>query len=259
MQLIDTHSHLYAEEFDTDRAACIERAAAAGVYHIILPDVDSSSREAMMQMVAEYPCCSAMVGLHPTSVNDNPEWRSELDTIESLLREDSSRYVAVGEVGMDLYWSKDFEAEQREAFARQIELSLEYNLPLNIHIRQAWEESIEVLSAYRGKGLRGVIHAFTGDESHYRRVLELGDFLFGIGGVVTFKRSAIAPVVSTMSLEHMVLETDAPYLTPVPHRGKRNEPAYVANIAAFIADLQVCSVDKVAQQTTANARRMFGL
>ncbi len=259
MHFVDTHSHLYAEEFDADREQVVERALASGVNHILLPDVDRLSREAMMAMAAKYSCCSVMVGLHPTSINDNPAWRDELATIEALLAEDSSRYVAVGEVGMDLYWSRDFIEEQREAFARQIELALQYNLPLDIHVRDAWEEVIEVISRYSSQNLRGVIHAFSGDETHYRKILELGDFLFGIGGVVTFKRSALASVVSAMSLEHIVLETDAPYLTPVPYRGKRNESAYVPHIAEMIAQLQVCSVAQVAEVTSANAERMFGI
>ncbi len=259
MHFVDTHSHLYAEEFDADREQVVERALQSGVGHILLPDVEISTREAMMAMATKYDCCYPMVGLHPTSVNDNPAWREELAAVEQLLQEDSSRYIAVGEVGMDLYWSRDSIEEQKQTFARQIELALQYNLPLDIHVRDAWEETIEVLSNYREQPLRGVIHAFSGDESHYRRILELGDFLFGIGGVVTFKRSALASVVSAMSLEHLVLETDAPYLTPVPHRGKRNESAYIPHIAEMIAQLQVCSVERIAEQTTANAMRMFGI
>ncbi|MFI3280749.1 MAG: TatD family hydrolase [Rikenellaceae bacterium] len=259
MRFVDTHSHLYSSDFDEDRGVVIGRAAEAGVTRILLPDVDSSSRQAMMEMAHAHPCCTPMVGLHPTSINENPAWREEVAAIEALLAEDSSRYCAVGEIGIDLYWSKEYEAEQREAFRQQVELSLRYDLPVAIHVREAWEAVIEELTNFSERGLRGVIHAFTGELSHYRKILELGDFIFGIGGVVTFKRSALAPVVAEMSLNHIVLETDAPYLTPTPHRGKRNESAYIPLIAAAIADLHAVDIEEVASVTTANAERMFSL
>ncbi len=259
MIFVDTHSHLYSEEFDQDRDEVIERAQEAGVKAILLPDVDSSSRQAMLSMCERYSCCRPMVGLHPTSINDNPEWRAELDRVEDLLREDSSRYCAVGEFGMDLYWSREFESEQREAFVRQVELALEYDLPVDIHSRDAWDVTIELLTPFKGRGLRGVIHAFSGEVEHYRALCEIGDLLFGIGGVVTFKRSKLAPVVAEMSLEHIVFETDAPYLTPAPHRGKRNESSYIPHIAAVVADLHAEPLERVAQITTRNAERMFGL
>ncbi len=257
MFLIDTHTHLYDEQFDEDRAATVERALAAGVTTLLLPDIDSSTRGAMLAMAAEYPCCRAMVGVHPTSINENPAWREEVDAVAELLQADSSRFCAVGEIGLDLYWSKDFEAEQRETFTRQVELAKEYDLPIAVHCRDAWELLIELLTPLRGGNLRGVIHAFTGSVEHYESLRELGDFLFGIGGVVTFKKSSLAPVVAQMRLEDIVLETDSPYLAPTPHRGKRNESAYVPLIAAAVADLQAVSLEEVGRATTASAQRMF--
>ncbi|MFI3323771.1 MAG: TatD family hydrolase [Rikenellaceae bacterium] len=259
MRFVDTHAHLYSEEFDGDRDEVIRRALEAGVCHMLLPDVDASSRSSMLAMAAKYSCCIPMVGLHPTSVNENPAWEEEIDAIARLLEESPARFCAVGEIGLDLYWSRDYEQQQREAFRLQIELALRYNLPVAIHCRDAWEALIEELSPYAERGVRGVIHAFTGTLDHYHKLLTLGDFLFGIGGVVTFKKSALAPVAAEMALERIVTETDAPYLTPTPHRGKRNESAYIPLIAACIAELHAVSIDTVAETTTANALRMFGL
>lgn len=259
MNFVDTHAHLYAEEFDEDRSDVLRRAAEAGVSHILLPDVDASSRSAMLEMAARYPCCTPMVGLHPTSVNENPAWEEEIEAIAQLLEQHPARFCAVGEIGLDLYWSRDYEQQQREAFRRQIELSLKHDLPVAIHCRDAWEALIEELTPYAARGVRGVIHAFTGTIDHYHKLLTLGDFLFGIGGVVTFKKSALAAVVAEMSLEKIVTETDAPYLTPTPHRGKRNESAYIPLIAACIAELHAVPLDTVAETTTANALRMFAM
>ncbi len=259
MEFVDTHAHLYSDAFDEDRAEVVERAIQAGVTRLLLPDIDAESRPALDAMAYEYECCTPMVGLHPTSINDNLAWRDELEAVEVLLRDRPNHYCAVGEIGIDLYWSKEWEAEQREAFRRQIELALEFNLPVAIHSREAWEAIIEELTPYATKGVCGVIHAFTGTIEHYRALLELGDFVFGIGGVVTFKKSSRASVVAEMSLSHIVLETDAPYLTPTPHRGKRNESSYIPLIAAKIADLHAESLATVAQTTTANAIRCFSL
>ncbi len=259
MIFIDTHAHLYAEEFDSDRQEVMERAALAGVECILLPDVDAGERDALMSMASQYDNCLPMLGLHPTSVNDNPAWREELQYIENQLRENPTRYCAVGEMGFDLYWSREFEAEQKEAFERQIELALQYNLPVAIHAREAWDLTIDTLAQYKGRGLRGVIHAFTGEIEHYEQICQMGDFMFGIGGVVTFKKSKLAAVVASMKLEHIVLETDAPYLTPTPHRGKRNESSYIPIIASCVADLHAVSVEHVADVTTSNAKALFGI
>ncbi len=260
MEFIDTHAHLYSSQFEPHESdEAVARSIEAGVTQILLPDVDSTSREALNALAARHACCTPMVGLHPTSVNDNPSWREEIETIEALLAQDSSRYCAVGEMGIDLYWSQEFEAQQREAFRLQVELALKYDMPIAIHIRDAWDAVIEELTPFAARGVRGVVHAFSGTIDHYHTMLSLGDFIFGIGGVVTFKKSALAPVVAQMSLQHIVLETDTPYLTPTPHRGKRNEPSYIPFIAATIAELQAVSIDEVARITTGNADRMFKL
>lgn len=259
MKFIDTHAHIYGPEFDEDRLEVMERAANEGVEIILLPDVDAEARGAMLEMADAFPNCYPMIGLHPTTINDNPAWRDELRLVEEALAADPKRFVAVGEFGLDLYWSRDFLKEQIEAFEFQVELALKYDLPIDIHTRDAWDECLEVLRRYRGRGLRGVIHAYSGTVEHYEELLTLGDFLFGIGGVVTFKKSKLAPVVAAMKLEHIVLETDAPYLTPTPHRGKRNESSYIPLIAQTIADLHAVSLEEVARVTTANVLRVFDL
>ncbi len=259
MPYIDTHTHLYAPEFDTDRPEVVARALAAGVGRLLLPDVDAASRPALMAMAEQYECCTPMVGVHPTSINENPAWREEIAAVGELLENSSDRYCAVGEIGLDLYWSRDFEQQQREAFVAQVEMALRHNLPIAVHCRDAWEPLIEELERFAPRGVRGVIHAFTGELSHYERLKACGDFVFGIGGVVTFKKSVLAAVVAQMELSDIVLETDAPYLTPTPHRGKRNESSYIPLIAQVVADLHAVSLCEVARVTTASAERIFSL
>ncbi|MEG1759738.1 MAG: TatD family hydrolase [Alistipes sp.] len=261
MKLIDTHSHLYAEEFDADRAQAVGRALEAGVVRMLLPAIDLSCHGRMLEMCRTYPeHCLPMMGLHPTSVNDNPLWREELAQVEEYLAHPPvERFYGVGEIGLDFYWSADFKAEQTEAFRRQIELALQYDLPIAVHTRNAWAETLALIGAYKGCGLRGVFHAFTDTVESYRVLKACGDFVFGIGGVVTFKRSALAEVVCEMDLADLVLETDCPYLSPVPHRGKRNESAYIYYICAKIAELKGVTAEQIALQTTATAIRLFGL
>lgn len=261
--LIDTHSHIYDEAFDNDRKEVVERAVAEGVERIILPAIDGESNERLFDMCRECgDYVMPLMGLHPTSVNDNPRWREELAEVERLLEnppQGVARFYGVGEIGLDLYWSRDWQAEQTEAFRAQLDMALKHNLPIVVHTRDAWEEMAAIIEEYRDKGLRGIFHAFSSDIAMYERLREYGDFLFGIGGVVTFKKSALAEVVKAMRLEDLVVETDAPYLTPAPHRGTRNESSYVRFVAAKIAELQGVDYDVVAEQTTANAKRIFGL
>ncbi|MFI3293502.1 MAG: TatD family hydrolase [Rikenellaceae bacterium] len=259
MTFIDTHAHLYDPAFDEDRAEIIQRSIDAGVTKILLPDVDSTTREAMLQMAHKFEgVCYPMVGVHPTSINEfGDSWHNEIELVRQELHDHPNRYIAIGEIGMDLYWSKDFESQQRQAFVAQLDLSLEYSLPVAIHVRDAWDATIEILSLYKGKGLRGVIHAFSGDITAYNTIREVGEFVFAIGGVVTFKKASLATVVAQMAIEDLVLETDAPYLTPTPHRGKRNESSYIPLIAEFIAKLKEVTVEEVAQITTTNAERIF--
>lgn len=270
MQLIDTHSHLYDEAFDADRREALARALDAGVERLLLPAIDSESHEALFALCHEAPKqCLPMMGLHPTLVNDNPRWREELALVERYLDSppDGIRFCGVGEIGLDFYWSQDFMAEQTEAFVHQLRLAAERDLPVAIHTRAAWERMEEVIAAEyaaakgRGKRLRGVFHAYSEDAATYRRLKALteGNFLFGIGGVVTYKKSVVASAVPEMELEDILLETDCPYLTPVPHRGKRNESAYVAHTAAKVAELQGVEVDHVAEQTGRNAINLFAI
>lgn len=261
--LIDTHSHIYDEAFDEDRAEVVARAKAEGVERIVLPAIDGESNERLFALCREESgYVVPLMGLHPTSVNDNPRWREELAEVERLLAnppQGVERFYGVGEIGLDLYWSRDWQAEQTEALRKQIELALAYDMPVVIHTRDAWEEMAEIVEEYRERGLRGIFHAFSADVAMYERLRKCGDFLFGIGGVVTFKKSALAEVVKAMRLEDMVVETDAPYLTPVPHRGTRNESSYVRFVAEKIAELKGVDFEVVASQTSANAKRIFSL
>lgn len=262
MNLIDTHAHIYEPEFDADREETILRAREAGVERMLLPAIDSESHERLFGLCRRHPgCCIPMMGLHPTSVNDNPRWREELELVERYLEtppEGIGRFCAVGEIGLDFYWSNDFRPEQTEAFRRQIDLALEHGLPVAVHTRAAWPEMAETIESYRGRGLRGIFHAFADTEETYRRLKACGDFVFGIGGVVTFKKSALAEVVRGMELRDIVLETDCPYLTPAPHRGRRNEPAYVRYICEKVAQIKDLTPEEVAEAATANAERFFG-
>ena len=263
MTLIDTHSHLYEAEFDGDRAEALARAAACGVERLLLPAIDVQSHERLFDLCRGHgDRCIPMMGLHPTSVNDNPHWREELEQVEKYLKTPPpgiERFCAVGEIGLDFYWSSDFRQEQTEAFRRQCEMALAAGLPIAVHTRNAWPEMLAIVEEFRGTGLRGVFHAFGEDAATYEKLKSCGDFLFGIGGVVTFKKSRVADAVRAMSLDDLVLETDCPYLTPAPHRGERNESAYVVHICDKIAEIKGLAPAEVAAATTANARRMFGL
>lgn len=258
--MIDTHSHIYAEEFDADRGEALERAWSAGVELMLLPDIDSESRDRMFDLAQQHPeRCLAMAGLHPTSVNDNPQWQSELDMVERLLHSSPTKLWGVGEIGLDLYWSKEFYREQREALHAQLELALQHNLPVVIHTRSAYNEMVDAIATYRGRGLRGVFHAFADSTEMARKLERMGEFKFGIGGVVTFKNSGLNNVVEELPTELLLLETDSPYLTPVPHRGKRNEPAYVEHVCRKIAEIKGTTFEVVESITTANAKHIFGI
>lgn len=261
MRLIDTHTHIYVEEFDGDRVDVIARAQAEGVVRMMCPAIDSETHERLFDMCREYPdLCLPMIGVHPTSVNDNPDYMDELRLVEEyLVKPPVDRYYAIGEVGLDLYWSGDWLKEQEEVFSRQIDLALQYGLPLVVHTRKAWAETIAILERYKGKGLRGVMHAYSGTVDDYRRIKSCGDFVFGVGGVLTYKNSTLVDIVAAMQLEDIVLETDSPYLTPVPFRGKRNESGYIRYVCEKLADIKGISVEEAAEQTSRNAERIFGL
>lgn len=268
MNLIDTHSHLYEPEFDADREEALARAFDAGVGLLLLPAIDAASDERLFALCRRHPDrCLPMMGLHPTSVNDNPRWREELARVARCLDnppEGVPPFCAVGEIGLDYYWDDRFAAEQIEAFTAQCRLAAARNLPVAIHTRAAWNDMRRIVgqeaeaARARGERLRGVFHAFSEDADTYRALRGAGDFLFGIGGVVTFKKSKVAETVREMVLDEIVLETDCPYLTPVPHRGERNESAYVRLVCEKIAQIKGLDPEEVAAATTANAARMFG-
>lgn len=257
--LIDTHSHLYVEQFDQDREAAVERAIKAGVGTMMLPAIDSNYHEAMFALARRHPECKPMIGFHPTTVNDNPRWRDELAIVEKYLAAAPVRIYGIGETGIDLHWSRDFLGEQIEAFEAQIELTIKHDLPLIIHARDAWDEIFGVLEKYRGRGLRGIMHAFSGGVEEYRRARYVGDFLLGISGVATYRKNTLGEVIAEADIEHLVLETDCPYLTPEPHRGTRNESAYIPLIRDRVALIRGVPPPEIERATTLNAQRIFSL
>ena len=252
--MIDTHSHIYSEEFDADRITVISRAIESGVQKIILPNVDSESLPRMLKLEAEYPeYCFAAIGLHPTSVNQDVE--NELKMVRDEL--ERRKYIAIGEIGIDLYWDKTFLKEQIYAFQTQIEWALEYNLPIIIHQRDSFRDTMNALKPYKNKGLRGVFHSFGGTRDEANEIINFGGFVMGINGVVTFKNSKLSETIKHFSLENFILETDAPYLTPVPFRGKRNESAYVKYVCEKIAEIYQIRAEKVDEITTKMTERLF--
>ena len=252
--MIDTHSHIYSEEFDSDRNEVILRAQKAGVTKIILPNVDSESLPRMLQLESEYPgYCFAAIGLHPTSVKEN--YAEELAIVKKEL--ERREYIAIGEIGIDLYWDKSFLKEQIQVFVQQIEWALEYNLPVIIHVRDSFSETMQVLEQFRGKGLEGVFHSFTGTIDQAREIIEFGGFYIGINGIVTFRNSGLDAVVEKIDAQYLLLETDAPYLTPTPFRGKRNESEHLTLIAAKLATIFNINFNQITELTTENAYKLF--
>lgn len=252
MELIDTHAHVYLPEFDADREAIITAANEIGISRILMPAIDTHTHEAMLAVENQYEECTAMMGLHPCSVTDN--YKKELEVVEEWLAR--RPFVAVGEIGLDFYWDKTFTEQQYAAFRYQCELALRFGLPICIHSRNATDECIGVVKEY--PGLRGVFHCFSGDRRQAEEVIATG-FYLGIGGVVTFKNSGLDKVVEQVGLERVILETDAPYLAPVPYRGKRNQPAYTGLVAERLATLLELPLEKVAELTTENAKKLFNV
>ncbi|MFZ4522291.1 MAG: TatD family hydrolase [Bacteroidales bacterium] len=256
MYFTDSHTHLYAEEFDDDRDAMILRALQHNVKHLFLPAIDSAYHQKMVDVAAKYKgVCFPMMGVHPTSVKEN--YQDELSIVAEYLAKPEVKFCAIGEVGIDLYWDKTHEAEQRIAFNYQLDLALKYDLPVVIHTRNSMDIALSMVEERHDPKLRGVFHCFSGNVAQADRAVSLG-FLLGIGGVVTYKNSGLQAVVEHVALEHLLLETDAPYLPPVPYRGQRNEPAYIPVIAQKIADLKRLSVEEVAEVTTRGALGLFG-
>ncbi|MFT3826902.1 MAG: TatD family hydrolase [Chitinophagaceae bacterium] len=253
-QLIDTHCHLYSKEFASDIAAAITRAEEEGVKQFYLPAVDSESHEAMLKLEATYPGkCIAMMGVHPCSIQAGYE--TELKLAEEWLGK--RKFAAVGEIGLDYYWDRSFDKEQKIAFHRQIEWALHYQLPIVIHSRESMEDSIAIVKEHQNGNLKGIFHCFGGSAEMAAKITDLGLYL-GIGGVLTYKKSGLAEALQHIPLEHLVLETDAPYLAPVPFRGKRNESSYLKYVVDKLAEVKNCSRDEIAAITTANAQKIFG-
>jgi TatD DNase family protein len=255
MIFADTHAHLYLEDFDRDRDEMIRRALNAGVRYLFLPNIDQGSIGDLLRMVKSFPDrCFPMMGLHPTSVGK--EFPLALKVVEEELEKNRKMYCAVGEIGIDLYWDKKCIGEQKAVFLRQIELCSRYDLPAVIHTRNSFDLVASLIEEEGKPGLKGIFHCFSGEIEQARRAVKLG-FLLGIGGVVTFKKSGLQKVVQAIPLEHLVLETDAPYLAPVPFRGERNESSYIPVIARKIAEIKDIPLSKVAETTTSNALNLF--
>lgn len=253
--LIDTHAHIYAKQFEKDREAMIQRAFDAGIEKIFMPNIDSESIEGMLELEKKYPNkCYAMMGLHPCSVKEN--YKEELLIVEKWLTHRS--FCAIGEIGIDLYWDKSFFEQQKEAFRTQINWAKDLNVPIIIHAREALDEIIEIVRAEKDERLTGIFHCFTGTTEHASAIMDLG-FYIGLGGVLTFKKSGLDKVVAEIPMEHIVLETDAPYLSPTPKRGKRNESSYVQYVAKKLASVKEMSIEEVMKQTTQNALDVFRL
>jgi TatD DNase family protein len=254
MNLIDTHCHLYLDEFKPDIAAVIERAQSVGVSRFYLPAIDSSETANMFALEQAYPgVCIPMMGLHPCYVKEN--WEKELALVDEWLAK--RPFAAIGEIGLDFYWDKTFTEQQYTVFRRQMQWALDRQLPIVIHSRNAMQETIETVKPYAEKGLRGIFHCFSGDADAARQVTGLG-FLLGIGGVITYKNGGLDKALADIPLESLVLETDAPYLAPVPYRGKRNESAYLRPIIEKLAEVKNSTAAEVAAITTANAEKIFG-
>lgn len=271
MKIVDTHTHLDGEEFDEDRSEVILRAKEAGVGMVFLPAIDVKTSEAVLKLSHEYPGYAyPMVGLHPEEVK--ADWKEQLKKIEAILDEHltavdglngikyKSDYIAIGEIGLDFYWSREFEKEQLEAFEKQVEWSYETGLPLMIHCRKAQNEMLHILRKWKDKLPGGVFHCFTGNQQEAKELLEYDNFVLGIGGVSTFKSSHLREdLPAAVPLERIVLETDSPYMAPVPYRGQRNESAFVVQVMKTLATAYGVSEEEVAKVTNQNVERVFGV
>lgn len=254
MKLIDSHCHLYNEEFAADIEAVVKRAIGCGVEKFFLPAIDKSTADSMLALEEKYTGkVFSMMGVHPCSIN--AAYESELAFAAEWLTK--RKFVAIGEIGLDFYWDKTFTQQQYKAFEIQMQWALDYNLPIVIHTRNAMQETIETVKPFAAKGLRGIFHCFSGTIEDAETIIEMG-FLLGIGGVLTYKNSGLQQVIEQIDLNHLVLETDAPYLTPVPYRGKRNESSYLLLVAEKLAAIKNTTPNEVAATTSANAEKIFG-
>ena len=255
MKFIDTHTHLFAKEFDNDINDVIENAINTGVEKMLLPNIDSTTTKSMISLCQKFPeNCYPMIGLHPCSVQKETI-EKEIEHIKDELKR--NKFVAIGEIGIDLYWDKTKLVIQKEAFIQQIKLAKKYKLPIAIHVRDSFTEAIEIIESLNDEKLRGVFHCFTGNIDDAQRVINLGGFYLGIGGVLTFKNSGLSKTIAAINSKYLILETDAPYLAPSPNRGKRNESKYLVNIAEKLAEIHNIDIEEIAEITTANAKHLF--
>ena len=255
MELIDTHAHIYLEDFDADRTSVVESAIESGVSKILLPNIDVDSIDSLHALCELFPeNCLPMMGLHPTSVKE--DYRQQLAVLEKLIQ--TNRYIAIGEIGLDLYWDQSFKQQQIEALQIQFDWAKNAGLPVAIHTREAFDLMFQEVTKAQDGRLRGVFHCFTGDLDEAKKAMDLG-FLMGIGGVLTYKKSTLPEVLKQLPLSALILETDAPFLPPVPYRGKRNQPLYLMETLKKLAEVKEISVEEIAAATTANARKLFNL
>lgn len=255
MQLIDSHSHLYLPEFEDDREEVISRALDKNIAKILLPNISKDTVEAVLNMADKYPgICYPMIGIHPTSIKE--DYRQQLKVVSENLKK--NKFIAIGETGIDLYWDKTFIKEQETAFREQVKTAKKEGLPIVIHSRESLEEIINILDDEGTGGLEGVFHSFTGNIEQAREVIKRG-FMIGTGGIITFKNSGLDSIIESVDLEHLILETDSPYLAPVPMRGKRNESSYLLHIAEKLAEIKNLPLEEIARITTANSINLFKL
>ena len=255
MHFIDTHAHVYAAELTSDLDLVMKNALAIGINKIIMPAIDSSSLDAMLKVEQQFPeNCIAMMGLHPCYVKEN--YKEELKLVEEWIGK--RKFIAIGEIGLDFYWDKTFTKEQHIVFETQMQWALDLNVPIAIHTRNAMVETIEAVKPFAKKGLRGVFHCFSGSKESAEQIINMG-FHLGLGGVLTYKNAGVAEAVKDIPMEYLVLETDAPYLAPVPYRGKTNEPAFMLEVAKKLAEIKSLPLHEIAAITTSNAEKLFGL
>jgi TatD DNase family protein len=255
MYFIDTHAHVYAAELTSDLDLVMKNALAIGINKIIMPAIDSSSLDAMLKVEQQFPeNCIAMMGLHPCYVKEN--YKEELKLVEEWIGK--RKFIAIGEIGLDFYWDKTFTKEQHIVFETQMQWALDLNVPIAIHTRNAMGETIEAVKPFAKKGLRGVFHCFSGSKESAEQIISMG-FHLGLGGVLTYKNAGVAEAVKDIPMEYLVLETDAPYLAPVPYRGKTNEPAFMLEVAKKLAEIKSLPLHEIAAITTSNAEKLFEL
>ena len=255
MNFTDTHTHLYLKHFEQDREKVIRKAITNGVDKMLLPNINSSTIKAMNKICADFPKnCFAMIGLHPCDVK-HETYKKELKIVEDELK--TGNYIAIGEIGLDLYWEKRTLEIQKDTFEFQINLAKNHKLPIAIHVRESFKEAIEIVEKLNDKDLSGVFHCFTGSINDAKRIIGLGNFYLGIGGVLTFKNSGLDKTIEQIDLKHLILETDSPYLAPTPFRGKRNESKYIVHVAEKLAEVKGVSLEAIAEITSRNASTLF--